>query len=72
VSHLAGDSVAALDTLQRAAELAPENPVILYHLGAALLGAGQPAAAHVKFARVLSLDPAFPTAREIRTVLARR
>ena len=48
------------------------DDVILYHLGAALLGAGQPAAAHVKFARVLSLDPAFPTAREIRTVLARR
>ena len=37
VSHLAGDSVGALATLQRAAELAPENPVILYHLGAALL-----------------------------------
>ena len=72
VSHLAGDSVGALETLQRAAELAPENPVILYHLGAALLGAGQPAAAHAKFARVLSLDPTFPTAREIRTVLAHR
>lgn len=72
VSHLAGDSVGALATLQRAAELAPENPVILYHLGAALLSAGQPAAAHARFARVLSLDPAFPTAREIRTVLVRR
>jgi tetratricopeptide (TPR) repeat protein len=72
VSHLAGDSVGALDTLQRAAALAPDDPVILYHLGAALLGAGQPAAAHLKLARVLSLDPAFPTAPEIRTVLARR
>ena len=72
VSHLAGDSAGALDSLQRAADLSPEDPVILYHLGAALLGAGQPAAAHAKFARVLSLDPSFPTAREIRTVLARR
>jgi hypothetical protein len=37
-----------------------------------LLGAGQSSAAHDKFERVLTLDPRFPTAREIRTVLARR
>jgi lipoprotein NlpI len=58
--------------LSRAAEQAPENPRVLYHLGAALLGAGQANAAHDKFERVLSLDPSFPTAREIRTVLAHR
>ena len=58
----------ALDGLRAVAVAA----VILYHLGAALLSAGQPAAAHARFARVLSLDPSFPTAREIRTVLVRR
>jgi tetratricopeptide (TPR) repeat protein len=72
VSHLAGESEAAVEDLERASEQDPENPRVLYHFAAALLGAGQPAAAHEKFARVLSLDPSFPTAREIRTVLARR
>ena len=41
-------------------------------LGAALLAAGNAGPAHEKFERVLTLDPGFPTAREIRTVLARR
>ncbi|HTV22225.1 MAG TPA: tetratricopeptide repeat protein, partial [Polyangiaceae bacterium] len=72
VSHLAGESDQALKELTRAAEQAPDNPRVLYHLGAALLGAGQPTEAHDKFERVLSLDPGFPTAREIRTVLAHR
>jgi tetratricopeptide (TPR) repeat protein len=72
VSHLAGKSEAAVEDLERAAEQDSENARVLYHLAAALLSAGQPAAAHEKFARVLSLDPSFPTAREIRTVLARR
>jgi tetratricopeptide (TPR) repeat protein len=72
VKHLAGDSAGALHELERASEQDPENPRLLYHLGAALLGAGQPVAAHERFERVLSLDPSFPTAREIRTVLARR
>jgi tetratricopeptide (TPR) repeat protein len=72
VEHLAGNSPKAVQELQRAADRAPDNPRVLYHLGAALLGAGQSSAAHDKFERVLSLDPTFPTAREIRTVLARR
>jgi tetratricopeptide (TPR) repeat protein len=72
VQHLAGESESAIRDLSRAAEQDPENPRVLYHLGAALLGAGQPSAAHDRFERVLSLDPSFPTAREIRTVLAHR
>jgi tetratricopeptide (TPR) repeat protein len=72
VSHLAGESGQAVKQLSRAAEQAPENPRVLYHFGAALLAAGQADAAHDNFERVLSLDPSFPTAREIRTVLARR
>jgi tetratricopeptide (TPR) repeat protein len=72
VSHLAGESERAIVTLQHAAEQDPDNTRVLYHLGAALLGGGQPAAAHDRFERVLSLDPSFPTARQIRTVLAQR
>ena len=71
VSHLAGESEQAIRELSRAADWAPHNPRVLYHLGAALLSAGQPLDAHDKFERVLSLDPSFPTAREIRTVLAK-
>jgi tetratricopeptide (TPR) repeat protein len=72
VYHLAGDSSRALEKLELAAEGDHENPRVLYHLGAALLAAGQPAAAHDRFMTVLRLDPAFPTAREIQMVLARR
>jgi Flp pilus assembly protein TadD len=72
VCHLAGDSERAIKELELAAEREHQNPRVLYHLGAALLAAGQPAAAHDRFTTVLQLDPAFPTAREIQTVLARR
>lgn len=72
VAHLAGNSALALPNLRRAAEQDADNPRIRYHLGAALLGAGDAAAAHQELARVLALDPSFPTASEIRTVLARR
>jgi tetratricopeptide (TPR) repeat protein len=72
VSHLAGESERAVKQLSRAAQQDPMNARVLYHLGAALLGSGQAGAAHDKFERVLSLDPSFPTAREIRTVLAHR
>jgi tetratricopeptide (TPR) repeat protein len=72
VKHLGGDPEGATHDLQRAAEQDPDNPRVLYHLGAALLGAGQARAAHERFERVLSLDPSFPTAHEIRLVLARR
>ncbi len=72
VTHLGGESAAAIGQLQSAAELDSANPRPLYHLGAALLGAGQFAAANEKFAGVLRLDPLFPTANEIRLLLARR
>ena len=72
VSHLAGEPQTALQALQRAAELEPDDPRVLYHLATVLLAAGQPAAAHDKFERVLSLDPEFPSARQIRLVLAHR
>jgi tetratricopeptide (TPR) repeat protein len=72
VYHLAGDATRALEKLELAAEADHQNPRVLYHLGAALLAAGQPAAAHDRFTTVLRLDPAFPTAREIQLVLARR
>lgn len=72
VTHLGGDPEHALPHLERAAEQEPANPRVLYHLGAALLGAGRAAAANAKLALVLNLDPLFPTAEEIRVLLARR
>jgi predicted Zn-dependent protease len=72
VTHLAGDPPAALPHLEAASQALPGSAPILYHWGAALLAAGQTAAANQKLSQVLKLDPQFPTAQEIRGVLARR
>jgi len=72
VSHLAGDPAGALSYLEAASKAVPTSASFSYHWGAALLAAGQLAAASEKLSRVLMLDPQFPTAREIRGVLARR
>ncbi len=72
VTHLGGESAQAVPLLERAAQQEPENPRFIYHWGAALLAAGQADAANEQLARVLRLDPMFPTAKEIRTLLARR
>lgn len=72
VTHLGGAPEQALPHLEEAAQQEPANPRVLYHLGAALSGAGRAAAANTKLALVLSLDPLFPTAEEIRVLLARR
>jgi tetratricopeptide (TPR) repeat protein len=72
VTHLAGDPVAALPHLEAASRALPGSAPMLYHWGAALLAAGKGAAANEKLSQVLKLDPLFPTAQEIRGVLARR
>lgn len=72
VTHLGGDPEHALPHLEQAAEQEPHNPRVLYHLGAALLSAGRATAANAKLGLVLRLDPLFPTAEEIRVLLARR
>ena len=72
VTHLAGDPAGALSYLEAAAKARPDSATVLYHWGAALLAAGQSAAAEAKLTQVLELDPQFPTAQEIRGVLARR
>lgn len=72
VTHLAGDPAGALPYLEQAVRNAPADPRLTYHLGAALLATGQPSAANERFARVLELDPLFPTANELRLLLARR
>jgi tetratricopeptide (TPR) repeat protein len=61
VTHLGGDSLQALPYLERAAQFDPDDPHILYRLGASLLSAGRQADARQKLARVLELDPLFPT-----------
>jgi tetratricopeptide (TPR) repeat protein len=72
VTHLAGDPAGALGYLEAASRAVPGSAPMLYHWGAALLASGQSAAASAKLSQVLKLDPQFPTAREIRGVLARR
>jgi lipoprotein NlpI len=61
-----------LSSLEAASLARPDSATVLYHWGAALLAAGQSAAASAKLTQVLELDPQFPTAQEIRGVLARR
>ncbi|MEO8178956.1 MAG: tetratricopeptide repeat protein [Deltaproteobacteria bacterium] len=72
VRHLAGDPAGALPYLEAASQAVPASAPYLYHWGAALLAAGQSTLATEKLSQVLKLDPEFPTAREIRGVLARR
>jgi tetratricopeptide (TPR) repeat protein len=69
VTHLAGDSTRALVYLEQAAAQRPDDPRVIYHLGASLLALGRTAAASEKLARVLVLQPSFPTASEIRFLL---
>ncbi len=71
VTHLGGDPAAALPHLEAAARAAPGSAQFTYHWGAALLAAGKAAEAGDKLEQVLKLDPEFPTAQEIRGVLAR-
>lgn len=72
VLHLGADPLSAIPYLKRATLAQPNDPQIAYHLGAALLAAGQTVAANEKFQRVLQLDPLFPAASELRGLLARR
>jgi tetratricopeptide (TPR) repeat protein len=72
VTHLAGDPAGSLRYLEAASQAVPTSASFSYHWGAALLAAGQSAAASEKLGQVLKLDPQFPTAREIREALARR
>jgi tetratricopeptide (TPR) repeat protein len=71
VTHLGGDSLGALPDLEQAVQATPDDSRVVYHLGATLLATGQIEAANEQLSRVLSLDPAFPTAKEIRFLLAR-
>jgi tetratricopeptide (TPR) repeat protein len=70
VTHLAGDSARALPYLERAAQQQPDESRVIYHLGATLLALGRTEAANEKLTRVLVLEPSFPTASEIRFLLA--
>jgi tetratricopeptide (TPR) repeat protein len=72
VTNLNGDPAGALQYLEVAASTTPSSALFTYHWGAALLAAGRSPEANEKLAQVLKLDPDFPTAQEIRGVLARR
>jgi tetratricopeptide (TPR) repeat protein len=71
VTHLSGAPDQALPYLEKANALSPDNPRLIYRLGATLLAVGNSRLAKNKLARVVELDPLFPTAKEIRTLLAK-
>jgi cellulose synthase operon protein C len=70
--HLAGDNPGALALLVPAAEALPDNPWVRYHLGMALVTAGQARTAreHLEAALSLAGDGAFAPADRIRDTLA--
>jgi Flp pilus assembly protein TadD len=61
-----GDGAAALPALRKAATLAPQNPLILYHLGTAYQDSGKLAIASQSFAKALSIDKSFDGADDAR------
>ena len=52
-----GDVANAIDTLQQAAELTPEDPTVNYHLGVAYWNAGRRSEALDQWQRALILNP---------------
>lgn len=54
----AGDHTAAIDLLEQSRDIAPEWPVLPYHLGCLYLETGASAQAAEQFKRALALDPA--------------
>ena len=67
-----GDGEAALPHLERAAAGLPQEPLVLYHLGAAQHALGQPEAARASLERALAAaGPATPEAAmaEARSLL---
>lgn len=52
-----GDTANAIDTLQQAAELTPEDPTVNYHLGVAYWNAGRKTEALDQWQRALILNP---------------
>lgn len=54
--YLSGDARNALSNLRKAVELEPDNATIRYHLGAALIAAGQQSPGREEIKRAMALD----------------
>jgi tetratricopeptide (TPR) repeat protein len=72
VRYRRGDVAGAVPVLRRAVAAAPGRPLLLYHLGAALIDAGQVAEGRSLIARALGLQPDFEGARQARERVAAR
>ena len=59
----------AVNTLRQAADHAPSNPSVHYHLGVAQLKRGDKTAARQSIEGALKLNPAFPSADEAKPIL---
>ena len=63
------DYVKAVSLLQEAAGKAPENPLVLYHLGMAQLKKGDPVGAKTSLEKAFQLSPDFPGSDEAKATL---
>jgi uncharacterized protein HemY len=69
IYYLKGSYLNAISELQDSVEKEPENPVINYHLGMALLKNNKPVEARVYLEKAITLDPGFKGADEAKKVL---
>jgi Flp pilus assembly protein TadD len=70
VLHARGNDKGALSALQKATELAPNNPEILYHLAAIRVAAGDKAKAREALEKAFDASGAFPSSAEAKKLLA--
>ena len=67
-----GDTAGAVAVLRRALALSPDAPLLLYHLGAALIRAGEVDEGRSLIRKALDLRPNFDDAPRARQILAAR
>jgi tetratricopeptide (TPR) repeat protein len=70
VYHLLGDDKTALPLLQDAVRRVPQHATLRWHLGAVLLGVGQPDLALEAVEAAIRLDPALETDEEVASLRA--
>ncbi len=70
ITHLSGDSYAALDSLSEAVRMMPNVAAFRYHLGVAQSRVDRIKEAVLNLETALRLDPQMPEAGEAKTVLA--
>jgi uncharacterized protein (TIGR03790 family) len=71
VYHLLGDDKTALTLLKDAVRRIPQHPTLRWHLGAVLLGVGQPDQAIEAVEAAIRLDPSLATDEEVAALRAK-